>query len=83
MPPVRLTKERASALLEILKLGFEAERASIEETYGVKFRHDGTIDIVDVEGLLIDKSELEELTSRLGVMQLALEGEHIFHRRYA
>ncbi len=81
--PKRMTKERAQALIEIFELGYYAEQRSIEETFGVKFNKDGTIDPEEVElDELAEPGSLENLTERLSQLATALAAEQIFYRRY-
>jgi len=81
--PIRITKKRANALLEILSKGVEAERSSIEEAFGVKFEVDGTLVVSDDDFDLLDSGQKDEFISRLDKLSDANEASEIFYRRYA
>jgi len=80
-PPIRLTRRRARALLELVGRGIDEEQASIEHDFGVHFMNDGTIE-VEAEDLL-EPGELTALTARLDVLADALAASQIIRRRYA
>lgn len=79
--PVRLTRRRATALLEIYGRGLDEEQASIEDEFGVQFMRDGTLQIDD-EGLL-EPGDLEALHGRLERLADARAAASIIYRRYA
>lgn len=78
--PIRLTKRRAIALLELAGRGLDEEQASIEDDYGVAFNRDGTVDWVDEE--LITEDEMSALKERLATLDDGRAAMRIVRRRY-
>lgn len=78
--PIRMTKRRAVALLELASRGLDEERASIEDTFGVEFRRDGGLDVTD-PGLLV-QAEVDELNERVETLNEGRAAMRIFRRRY-
>lgn len=78
--PIRLTRGRAAALLEMVSRGLDEEQASIEDEYRVSFLRDGTVQVDDAE--LAEPGSLDGLHDRLRVLLDARAAAEIIRRRY-
>lgn len=81
--PVRLTKARAAALLEMFEKGVDSEIDSLQDTFGARVRPTGEVVINDDDFVLLDDDEAASLRERLHTLRDARAAAEIFARRYA
>lgn len=81
--PKRMTKKRASALLEFARRGLVEEAASLRQLYGVRVTQDRrvvTLEIEDAELLTLE--EKQEMDERVATLEDLLAAMAIVKRRY-
>ncbi len=82
-PPIRITKQRAQAFLDVFARGLEERIAEVKENYGVTLHLDGTTDFDPNEGTqLLEPGEIETLEEIVDATSRAIDTAAIFRRRY-
>lgn len=81
--PVRITKQRAHALMIVAEIGIESEIDSLKQMHGVKLNRDGTLaEITADEFELVEPADHEEIQERIETITRAIDTLGIFARRY-
>lgn len=81
--PVRMTKERAAALLWAIDIGITNEVDELKQAFGVRVNPDGTVALDSDDFALLDPSEADDLRERVEHLATVREAQFIFEKRYA
>ncbi|QJD53296.1 hypothetical protein SEA_TEMPO_75 [Microbacterium phage Tempo] len=81
--PVRMTKERAAALLWAIDIGITNEVDELKQAFGVRVNQDGTIELDADDFALLGPDEAESLRERIEHLTTVRQAQFIFAKRYA
>lgn len=81
-PPIRITKQRAQALLMAAGRGYDEAVADLEDNYGIEFQQDGTIVQDSEKFTLLTDTEKDHVLGRIEYLTRVLDTMAIFRRRY-
>ncbi|UOW92819.1 hypothetical protein SEA_ROBINROSE_76 [Microbacterium phage RobinRose] len=81
--PVRMTKERAAALLWAIDVGITNEVDELKQEFGVRVNPDGTLELMEEDYALLEPGEAEGLRERIEHLTTVRQAQFIFAKRYA
>lgn len=81
--PVRMTKERAAALLWAIDVGITNEVDELRQAFGVRVNPDGTLELEEEDYALLEPGEAEGLRERIEHLTTIRQAQFIFSKRYA
>ncbi len=81
-PPIRITKQRAEALLGAAGRGYDEAVSDLEDNYGVQFQQDGTLVHDDETFTLLTEEDQAYVMERVEYLTRVRDTMAILRRRY-